>query len=242
MSRSLEGRRFPRGRRVLVLREDRDGLVTGRTPVAGAPPARSPAGGTARRCPGRSLSWAAPTCSWRASGTPGRRGRPAAAASDPRGRCPTRSRSTAGCSPAAQRPARRGAVRPVDRRASRRGPARTHLGGRAGRWAPPASTPRAVRALARGRRRAAAAGGRRRRPGRRCAPPVPVAEGLRGPVTRTGDWSCPRTCPPSPMAARARQTFRSTVTTRPRTTASSPGIGAYAGLCGSSHTCPSVRL
>ena len=40
----------------------------------------------------------------------------------------------------------------------------------------------------------------------------------------------------------AGQTRRRTVTTRPRMVASSPGIGSYAGLCGSSHTCPSRRL
>ena len=43
---------------------------------------------------------------------------------------------------------------------------------------------------------------------------------------------------PSPLA----QTRRSTLTTRPRTVASSPGMGSYAGLCGSSQTCPSRRL
>ena len=42
--------------------------------------------------------------------------------------------------------------------------------------------------------------------------------------------------------AGSRQTRRRTVTTRPRMVASSPGIGSYAGLCGSSHTCPSRRL
>ena len=39
-----------------------------------------------------------------------------------------------------------------------------------------------------------------------------------------------------------RQTRRRTLTTRPRTVASSPGMGSYAGLCGISQTWPSRRL
>ena len=47
---------------------------------------------------------------------------------------------------------------------------------------------------------------------------------------------------PGPGQGRRRQTRRSTATTLPRMVASSPGIGWYAELCGSSHTWPFSRL
>ena len=93
---------------------------------------------------------------------------------------------------------------------------------------------------------AAVAGGHRRcgsangEPGRRTGTPETRYDGTgrneHGP-RRPAQWSR------GPVrGGSAAQTRRSTATTLPRMVASSPGMGWYAELCGSSHTWPSSRL
>ena len=85
--------------------------------------------------------------------------------------------------------------------------------------------------------------------------PQPAPGSRRSPADhrrRRGDavvvWIGGKLLPPPPTLSRGglprepAQTRRRTLTTRPSTVASSPGMGSYAGLCGSSHTWPSRRL